>query len=75
MTDPRIRDCFQQVKTIHHLMLRLADDLGDAAASIRGPQMRAESELRALLESYSDAVCDAETVFQKMREALEHASR
>ena len=67
MSNPLIRDCYQQVKTIHRLLLILQDDLGDAALN--------NPELRARLEDFSDKCNNAEVMFQGMREKLDKLSR
>lgn len=58
------RDCYQQAKTIHRLLLTLADDLGDLSAS-RHPSRDAFAE-------HSDMVSGKlEPAMMAIRNALE----
>lgn len=61
-----VRDCFQQAKTIHRLMLVLCDDLGDLSA---------DRDADKAFGEFSDLVCELESKMQAMRGKLEELSR
>lgn len=61
-----VRDCFQQAKTIHRLLLVLADDLGDLSAGRYG-----DAQCAAMSDLVSEVL---EPAAMRMREELHKLS-
>ena len=62
MPNLHVSNCYQQAKTIHRLLLILADDLGDCSA-VKGANPE--------LARFGDTTCDLEKVLQNMRDRLQ----